>query len=196
MTEKTQGEITEDSRELIALDTGIGEMPFGGEEFLTEGEAEHKREALDYFQQAYEAQMRGELDEAANLYKQSIESYPTAEAHTFLGWTYSFMGLRDEAIEECHQAITVDPDFGNPYNDIGAYLIEAGNLHGAIPWFERAMKAPRYEAYFYPHFNLGRVLEAMGLWFEAVREYQTAIKLNAKYGLAITALRRLQGRLN
>lgn len=196
MTDKTDANISEETRQLIALETGIGEMPFGGEEFLTEGEAEQKREALHYFQQAYEAQMRGDLDEAAELYKQSIESYPTAEAHTFLGWTYSFMGLRDEAIEECHLAIEVDPDFGNPYNDIGAYLIEAGNLHAAIAWFERAMTAPRYEAYFYPHFNLGRVYEAMGRWFEALGEYQTAIRLNPKYALAITALRRLQGRLN
>jgi tetratricopeptide (TPR) repeat protein len=196
MTEKTEANSTEDPRELVALDTGIGGMPFGGEEFLTEGEAERKRDALHFFQRAYETQMRGELDEAADLYKQSIESYPTAEAHTFLGWTYSFMGLRDEAIEECHRAIEVDPDFGNPYNDIGAYLIEAGNLHAAIAWFERAMIAPRYEAYFYPHFNLGRVYEAMGRWFEALGEYQTAISLNPKYTLAITALRRLQGRLN
>ncbi|HWN98020.1 MAG TPA: tetratricopeptide repeat protein [Blastocatellia bacterium] len=196
MTEKNEGNTAEDSRKLVALDTGIGGMSFGGEEFLTEGEAERKRDALHYFQQAYETQMRGELDEAADLYKQSIECYPTAEAHTFLGWTYSFMGLRDEAIEECHSAIEVDPDFGNPYNDIGAYLIEAGNLHGAIPWLERAMTAPRYEAYFYPHFNLGRVYEAMGRWFEALSEYQAAVRLNPNYALAITALRRLQGRLN
>jgi tetratricopeptide (TPR) repeat protein len=196
MTEKTETNPGEGSRQLIALDTGIGGMPFGGEEFLTESEAEHKREALQYFQQAYEAQMRGELDEAADLYKQSIHSYPTAESHTFLGWTYSFMGLRDEAIEECHRAIEVDPEFGNPYNDIGAYLIEAGNLHGAIPWLQRGMRATRYEAYFYPHFNLGRVYEAMGRWFEALKEYQTAVRLNPKYTLAIAALRRLQGRLN
>jgi tetratricopeptide (TPR) repeat protein len=196
MTEKPEANPGGGSRQLIALDTGIGGMPFGGEEFLTESEADRKREALHFFQKAYEAQMRGELDEAADLYKQSIESYPTAEAHTFLGWTYSFMGLRDEAIEECHRAIEVDPDFGNPYNDIGAYLIEAGNLHGAIPWLQRGMTATRYEAYFYPHFNLGRVYEAMGRWFEALQEYQTAVSLNPKYTLAIAALRRLQGRLN
>ncbi|HSO76272.1 MAG TPA: tetratricopeptide repeat protein [Blastocatellia bacterium] len=196
MTEKSERKSSTGSRQLIALDTGIGGMPFGGEEFLTESEAERKREALHFFQQAYEAQMRGELDEAADLYRQSIESYATAEAHTFLGWTYSFMGLRNEAIEECHRAIEVDPDFGNPYNDIGAYLIEAGNLHGAIPWLQRGMRARRYEAYFYPHFNLGRVYEAMGRWFEALHEYQTAVRLNPKYTLAIAALRRLQGRLN
>jgi hypothetical protein len=51
------------------------------------------------------------------------------------------------------QAIKVDPEFGNPYNDIGAYLIEQEKWDEAIPWFQKAMAAPRYEARCYPHFN-------------------------------------------
>ena len=43
--------------------------------------------AEEYFRRAYEAQMAGELDEAVSLYRKSIELAPTAEAHTFLGWT-------------------------------------------------------------------------------------------------------------
>lgn len=195
MTEKTSANQSE-TKTLVALDTGIGEMPFGKEELLTEEQAAAKRKALHFFQSAYEAQMRGDLDEAAGLYKQSVEAYPTAEAHTFLGWTYSFMSMTDDAIEECHRATEIDPDFGNPYNDIGAYLIEQGNLYGAVPWLQRAMTAPRYESYFYPHFNLGRVYEAQGRSREALREYKAAIDLNPKYALAIRAFRRLQARLN
>ena len=186
----------DESKQLVALDTGIGAMPFGGAEYLTERQAEAKRQALALFQSAYEAQMRGDYDEAVDLYEQSIASYPTAEAHTFLGWTYSFMNMTDEAIAECLRAIEVDPDFGNPYNDIGAYLIEKSDYQAAVTWLERAMKAPRYEAYFYPHFNLGRVYEAKGRLFEALREYKAAIELNPRYALAIRAFRRLQGRLN
>jgi len=195
MSEEAQAKQSE-TRTRVALETGIGEMPFGGEEFLTEDQASAKREALRLFQSAYEAQMRGDLDEAVDLYKQSIEAYATAEAHTFLGWTYSFMSLPDQAVEECHRAIEVDPDFGNPYNDIGAYLIEQGNLHDAIPWLERAMTASRYECYFYPHFNLGRVYEALGRVRDALREYKAAIDLNPKYALALRAFRKLQARLN
>jgi tetratricopeptide (TPR) repeat protein len=195
MTEKIQSEDNE-SRTTIALDSGIGEMPFGREELLTEAQATEKRKALGLFQSAYEAQMRGELDEAADLYKQSIDAFPTAEAHTFLGWTYSFMGLTDEAIAECHLAIDVDPDFGNPYNDIGAYLIEQGNLYSAIPWLQKAMNAARYESYFYPHFNLGRAYEQLGRAYDALREYKAAIDLNPKYALALRAFRALQAKLN
>jgi tetratricopeptide (TPR) repeat protein len=62
---------------------------------------------------------------------------PTAEAHTFLGWAYSHAGYVERAIAECKRAIEVDPDFGNPYNDIGVYLIEKGALDDAVPWLER-----------------------------------------------------------
>jgi tetratricopeptide (TPR) repeat protein len=195
MSEKIQTN-NDETRLLVALETGIGDMAFGKSELLTPEQAEAKREALKLFQSAYEAQMRGDLDEAVDLYKSSLEAFATAEAHTFLAWTYSFMKLTDQAIEECHRAIEVDPEFGNPYNDIGAYLIEQGNLYAAIPWLERAMVAERYESYFYPHFNLGRVYESQGRLREALREYQKAIDLNHKYTLAIRAFRKLQGKLN
>ena len=196
MTEKDETDSSDRRVSLVVLDTGIGTMPFGPQELLTDEQADHKREALRYFREAYEAQMRGDLDEAADLYKQSLDAYPTAEAHTFLGWTYSFMGLTDQAIEQCHLAIEVDPNFGNPYNDIGAYLIEKGEYYGAIEWLERAKTASRYEAYFYPHFNLGRVYEKLKRPMNAIREYKAAVDLNPQYALAVQAFRRLQGTLN
>ena len=109
-------------KRFVALETGIGQMPFGRAEYLDQAEEAAKTEALRLFQAAYEAQMRGELEPAVDLYKQSLAAYPTAEAHTFLGWTYSFLKQTDDAIEEWHRAIAVDPELGNPYNDIGAYL--------------------------------------------------------------------------
>jgi tetratricopeptide (TPR) repeat protein len=70
--------------------------------------------------------MKGEYEAAIDLYSRSIEVFPTAAAYTFRGWTYSFLGKLDKAISECMKAIRVDPGFGNPYNDIGAYLIQQG----------------------------------------------------------------------
>ena len=152
--------------------------------------------ALRLLHQAYELQMKKELDEAAELYKKSIESYPTAEAHTFLGWTYSWMGRIDDAIEECHKAIEVDPTFGNPYNDIGSYLMMKGEIEEAIPWLERALQAPRYESYCYPHMNLGRVYEAKRDWLRARDEYRKALAENKEYTPAAQALARIRGFLN
>lgn len=157
---------------------------------------EDRKKAHEIFKKAYEHQMRGELERAAALYKKSIEIFPTAEAYTFLGWAYSFMGKYDEAIDECQKAIRVDPDFGNPYNDIGAYLIEKGRLDEAIPWLEKATRAKRYDSYCFPHYNLGRVWESKGDWTKALECYQNALKTNPDYTLASRALNRLQGLLN
>jgi len=140
--------------------------------------------------------MKKELDEAIELYKKSIAAYPTAEAHTFLGWTYSWMGRIDDAIAECLKAIEVDPTFGNPYNDIGSYLIMKGKDDDAIPWLERALQAPRYESYCYPHMNLGRVYEAKRDWVRAKEEYRRALEENKEYTPAAQALARIRGFLN
>lgn len=161
-----------------------------------EGHQEDKMTAWKLFQQAYESQMKGKFEEAVQLYKNSIEVFPTAEAYTFLGWTYSFMGHLPEAIEECHRAIQTDPDFGNPYNDIGAYLIELDQLDEAIPWLEQATKAKRYESPAFPHMNLGRVYEKKGEWDNAIDFYKKAVRLNPKYTPAKRAMMRLISMMN
>ena len=168
------------------------------QDFLLQGEGreEDKRQAWTLFQLALERQMKREFEEAVSLYKESIAAHPTAEAYTFLGWTYSFMGRLDDAIEECHKAIAQDPDFGNPYNDIGAYLIEKGELDEAITWFQKAMQAKRYESPAYPHLNLGRVYERKGNWTEAIESYKKALALDPKYTIARRALGRLVSSLN
>ena len=155
-----------------------------------------KREAIELFRRAYEAQQAEDYEEAAELYKRSIAVYPTAEAHTFLGWVYSFQERYDEAIEECLEAIRVDSTFGNPYNDIGSYLVAKGDLYSCVKWFKRALQAPRYESYAFPHMNLGRVYEQRGRLLEAARHYGLAIEQEPRYAQATLALRRLQSKLN
>lgn len=165
---------------------------------FSESEIKHpaKRQAVQYFQEAYEAQMRGDYEEAIGLYKRSIDVYPTAEAYTFLGWTYSFKGELDLAIAECLAAIAVDSSFGNPYNDIGSYLVAKGNLYDSIRWFKLAMQAPRYEARAYPHFNLGHVYEQRGDLIRAAKHYGLAVETAAGYKEAYKALKRVQAKLS
>ncbi|HXW14105.1 MAG TPA: tetratricopeptide repeat protein, partial [Terriglobia bacterium] len=88
--------------------------------------AEELQAAWELLKEAYQYQMGGDYDMAVELYKRSLDIHPTAEAFTYLGWTYRYQGKIDDAIAECKKAIQIDPEFGNPYNDIGAYLIEKG----------------------------------------------------------------------
>lgn len=149
-------------------------------------------QALELFERAYERQQAGDLHGAVTLYQASIAECPTAEAHTFLGWVYSFSQRYDEAIAECKRAISVDPTFGNPYNDIGCYLVELGRAEEAIPWFRQAMDAPRYDAPHFPHVNLARIYEARGLQLDALAELTQADRMMPGSGEIMKAIRRLQ----
>jgi Tfp pilus assembly protein PilF len=155
-----------------------------------------RREAIELFERAYRAQLDDDYEKAIELYQRSIALHPTAEAHTFLGWVYSFQERYTEAIEECLEAIRVDPTFGNPYNDIGSYLIAKGDIYDSVRWFKLALEAPRYEARAFPHFNLGRVYETRGLLLKAARHYGLALEQQPGYSNAAQALRRVQSQLN
>ena len=153
-------------------------------------------EAREHFERGYEAQREGRLDEAVAHYRRSIAIRPTAEAHTFLGWALSHQGNHESAIAECKEAITVDADFGNPYNDIGSYLIKLGRLDEAIPWLESALKAPRYEPRHFPHCNLGQVYWAKGLLARATAEFEKALTIEPDYPFARAAIAAIEKQLN
>jgi Tfp pilus assembly protein PilF len=138
----------------------------------------------------------GEPLEALELFEQSIAAHPTGEGHTFRGWALSHLGRFDEAIEECKTAIEVDPDFGNPYNDIGVYLMQQGKLEEAIPWLEKAKLAARYEPRHFPHSNLGTIYERKGRLRQALAEYKAALKIEPRHEPAVRAVARLQAQMN
>ncbi len=155
-----------------------------------------RENALELWREGTARLLAGDLEEAIALFTRSLEICPSAEAYTFRGWAYSFAGRLDEAIEECRKAIATDPAFGNPYNDIGCYLMEQGRLDEAPGWFERAKKAPRYEPRHFPYLNLGRLYAARGDIAEAVAEFQGALVENPDDPMALRYLEALKYRVN
>lgn len=145
---------------------------------------------------AYRHQQHGEIGHAIALYRRSIAVYPTAEAHTYLGWAYAIMDRYDEGIAECEKAIAIDPEFGNPYNDIGAYLIELKRPEEAIVWLEQATIAPRYATPQFAYVNIGRAYELMGEPYRALAAYDQAQAIAPLYLPATWAKTALLGRLN
>lgn len=163
---------------------------------MTEFQNNKQDDAAQLLHQAYELQMAGKVDEAIALYLQSLAAQPTAEAHTCLGWAFSVKGRYGDAIRECEKAVRLDPAYGNPYNDIGAYLIETGRWEEATPWLEKATVAERYDGRFYAWYNLGRVWEHEGDWAKALEAYRHALEQNPDYSLAAKAISRMQAMLN
>ena len=182
------------------MDDRYDEGRFDDEPFEDDAEGldedDRLTKAQAFFQQAYEYQVAGKYERAIRLYQKSIEVYPTAEAHTFLGWTYSFQDRLDDAIAACSKAIEVDPDFGNPYNDIGVYLMQKGQYDEASSWLEKAKQAPRYEPRHFPYLNMGRIYLVKGEWLKALKEFEAAVEIMPDDVGARKMLAELRGRLN
>lgn len=157
-----------------------------------------ERRARLQWEAGYVLHQLGEYERAIEAYRASIADHPTADAHTFLGWSLSYLGRVEEAIVHCKIAIKLDPDFGNPYNDIGVYLLHTGRVEEAIPWLEKAIAAKRYCCYQFPHANLGRILLAQGKVEAAKRSFERALEYDPLYVPALLGLEfirrgRLQG---
>lgn len=154
-----------------------------------------RQEALDLVGKAYQMQMKGDVDRAIDLYDESLQMCPTAEAYTFRGWAKSTKRDFEGAIRDCHSAIDLDPEFGNPYNDIGAYYLELGQMDDAVPWLKMALKATRYENYCFPHYNLGRIYENLGRLEESLEHYRLALQENSSYLAAAKASERVKKKM-
>ena len=96
--------------------------------------------------------------------------------------------MYQQGIGESKKAIEVDPDLGNPYNDIGAYLIEIRHIDEAITWLEKAKVAKRDKARHYPYHYLGRIYERLGEWGKAMEEYKGALRVLPEFEAAKQSL--------
>ena len=83
----------------------------------------------------YYSSVTGELDKAAQTYKEKIENYPRQSgAYNNLGNVYAALGMYDKAAEAFHQSIAMTPDHVADYENLGNALLalqrfdEAGKI--------------------------------------------------------------------
>jgi Tfp pilus assembly protein PilF len=137
---------------------------------------------------------------AAGDYRGALEHFerahrwaPSADALTYQGWMHSLLGDAERAEQLCHEAIRLDPDFGNPYNDIGTFCLQRQDVESAIAWFEKAKSAPRYEPRHFPYINLGRLYLSLGKTERALDEFEGALRHdpgNSEVRQAVRQIRR------
>ncbi len=120
----------------------------------------------------------GDLHAALHAFEESARHDETADALTYQAWMHSLLGDPATAERLCLRAIRLDPDFGNPYNDIGTICLLRRDVPAAIEWFQRAKRAPRYEPRHFPFLNLGRLYMTLGMPREAISELEGALALS------------------
>ena len=75
-------------------------------------------------------------------------------------------------------------------------LMQQEKFDEAIPWLEKAKLAKRYEPRQFPFMNLGRIYLKQGRWWEALREFEDAVRAAPDDVEARKALHAGRARLN
>ena len=154
------------------------------------------REAERHLAMANDFLDTGFFQDAIDYYRKSLKSFPTPEAYTSMGWAYAHLGDFDQAIEFCKVAISLDPDYGNPYGEIGACLIEMGEVDEAAFYLRRAILARESDEAHLAYYNLGRVWEARHNFRRAINEYKRALEIDPAFEPARQAYYRLVRMMN
>lgn len=121
---------------------------------------------------------KGKYKEAKKKFQDSVEIIPSAENLTLLAWMLSMEGEIEHALHLCLQAVELDPNYGNAYNDIGSYLVELERIEEAIPYFEKAKESTNYETPAFPYINLARLYLREEAFEKACREYKGLIQID------------------
>lgn len=142
------------------------------------------------FQQALQAHERGELSQAAALYRQVISEQPgNADARHLLGVTALQQGDDSSAIESIRSALSLEDGIPLYHSNLGAALRESGDVAGAIAAFRRAVELdPQFSG---GHYNLGLALEHEAKFDEAARSLQRAVEIDRRFVDASLALGRV-----
>ena len=95
-------------------------------------------------------------------------------AHNNLGNALVKDGKLDDAIEQYHKAIEINPAYDMAYYNLGNALVVKGDMEEAITQYRRALEInPFYED---AHYNLGNALAMKGDLEEAIAQYRKALE--------------------
>jgi tetratricopeptide (TPR) repeat protein len=113
------------------------------------------------------------LDEALGpqMHKlhRSVLQYNTAQV-------YNMMGEVETALAHYEQAISMDPNYSEYYNDMGNIFQRQGRFDDALAAYEKAVRlSPPYAEV---HFNLGLCWARRGDWQAAMAECRRSLELN------------------
>lgn len=140
--------------------------------------------AQNYLGKVYE--QRKDWDKAIRAYRKALENkkYETPQyAHFNLGIALKHQNRKEEALQEFHEALRVDPSFvvgDSPaaysvYNEIGQMLAGLGRLDEAIGAYQKALAlAPNYPE---AHYHLGLAYYNGGARDKAKNEFQQVLRL-------------------
>jgi tetratricopeptide (TPR) repeat protein len=137
---------------------------------------------------------KGATENGSPVFERMVRSFPrpTAACLSVLATSLRETGNLPEAIMTHRKAITIDPEFGPPYESFAVTLEKSGDLEAAIDQLKKAIELEPES--FSGQALFGAVLERLGKHDEAAQHFAEAVQLDpksveAKYHLATSLLK-------
>ncbi|GEM_PF-3181765 len=97
-----------------------------------------KEESLELRVRGFQAQQRGSIDEAVDLYEQAAKADPQyATPHNDLGILYEDEGKLVDAEREYLAATALDPNYAGAYTNLASLYDRQGRLEESLPFWKR-----------------------------------------------------------
>ena len=119
----------------------------------------------------------GDMDNVITQYREAIRIKPTCiDAHYYLAWAHHKQGRMDKSIELYFKTLRLQPTHVPAYNNLVEILLQRNRIDQAIEVCRKALLFVPDSAIL--HCNLGIMLDEKGDKTEAVKELNTAVKID------------------
>jgi Flp pilus assembly protein TadD len=146
-----------------------------------------------HFNLGHALQKRGDLTQAVEHYRKSLEFNPlAADAHYYLADALAVRGLLGEAVEHYGRAIEINPEFWGAHYNLAIVLERQGKLDAATGHYRRAVAINPADVE--AHNNLALVLSRQGEFNEAAEYFRESLKVAPSQSRVYLALANIMAR--
>ncbi len=140
----------------------------------------------------FDAVARGDFAGAVEEFKKLIQTNPQDEEAQFnLGYAYSQLGRREEAIHHYEECLKWVPGYAEAHNNLGNLLVGKKEFEAGLMHFKKALESQPENSG--AQNNNGKVFALQSKLLEAIPYFQAAVQLNprnyeARYNLGTAYL--------
>ncbi|MCG9876449.1 MAG: hypothetical protein MH321_16870 [Leptospiraceae bacterium] len=127
----------------------------------------------------------GDLDRAEYYFRSYLEDEESSEAFFYLGLIATQKNHLEDALEFYYKSVTINPEYGNPCNEIGIILLRMGKDKDAVFWLKKSIRCMQNDA---PHISFFNLATLYKMWNRPERSLQflhRAIALKPEFPEAI-----------
>ncbi|MBX7057443.1 MAG: hypothetical protein K1X75_05210 [Leptospirales bacterium] len=154
-------------------------------------------EARAFYQEGVSEAQAGNYDAAEFFLLKSIEIDATGGAYASLGWLYGSVLKQEHSAFRCFRnAIRLNSENGDHFNDCGALLLKAGRARESVKWFLRALRCPECTRRHLTLYNLAIVYRRWNRPERSRRFLNLALKIDPEFARARAMLKDIEGELS